>query len=271
MKKAVALLIASAALAAPSSALATVHTALPQLAAPVLSVRPAQGSAAQGSALANFPGNVAPNRRALNAYDAYLNAILQATPAAQAADTAYIAMIAGSNGCKSAVAPLTQPSEQVNGAVAHTLTLLGQEMGDDLAITYDQSALPAFTKFSTTLLRLHWVHSSGALVVVKRYVNAEATVLALLPSQLCQDALLAGSYPQKVPDGTRTFVKSYEKASALANLTLANLTKMMQSYEVPGEKNLIARITNLADQVATQTKADLLQSGSVLSSTLETS
>lgn len=266
MKKAVALLIATAALAAPASALGTVPPAMPQLAAPMPPVR-----SAQASAVTNFPANVTPNRKALGAYEAYLNAILQNASAAQAADTAYIATISGSNGCRSALAPLTQPSQQVNTAVMHTLQLLGQEMGDDLTINFDQPALPAFTKFATTLLHLHWVRLSGALPVVRHYVNAETTVLQLLPSQLCQDALLAGTYPQRVPEGTKTFVKGYDKASALANLALANLTKMMQSYEVPSEKNLITRITNLANQVAALTKSDLLQSGAVLSSTLESS
>jgi hypothetical protein len=260
MKQAVALVIATAALAGPASALGA-----PQLAVPVPTVRPAQGST-----LTTVPSNGTPNRKALTAYSTYLATILDGAATAQAADSSYIATISGSNGCKSALEPLTQPSQQVNTAAQHTLTVLGQEMGDDLSITFDQSATPAFTKFATTVLHLHWTHLSGALQVVKRYVTAETSVLQMLPSQLCQDAVLAGAYPARVPDGTKTFLKSYDKASSLANLALTSLTKMMQSYEVPSEKSLIAHITTLANQVAAVTKSYLMQSGATLSTALET-
>ena len=260
MKQAVALVVAAAALAAPASAFAA-----PQLADPMPTIRPAQGSTVTA-----YPSNIAPNRRALSAYANYLTAIIAAEPAAQAADSGYIATITGSNGCKSALEPLTQPSAQVDATAQHTLTVLGQEIGDDLSIAFDQTAIPAFTRFSNTLLRLHWAHLSGATQVIRRYVNAETAVLELLPSQLCQDALLAGAAPDKVPDGTRAFLKSYDRASLLANVALANLTKMMQSYEVPGEKNLITRITSLATQVSALTRSDLLQSGTTLSSALDT-
>ncbi len=261
MKQVAALVIAVAALAAPASALAS-----PQIGAPVSMVR-----LAPGSALAAFPANVAPNRRALYAYATYLSTILGGVPTAQAADNAYVATITSSNGCQSALEPLTQPSQAVNSAVQHTLIVVGEEMGDDLSITFDGQLLPAFTKFSNTLLRLHWAHLSGATQVAKRYVNAETAVLEMLPSQLCQDAELAGTDPQKVPDGTRAFVKSYDKASTLADLALASLTKLMQSYEAPTEKSLIVRIATLATQFSTLTKSALLQGGAALSAALETS
>jgi len=260
MKHAIAIVIATAALAAPASALGA-----PQLAVPIGTVRPAPGATAT-----SFPANVTPDRKALNGYASYLTTVFDGATTAQAAATAYIATISGGNGCKSALAPLTQPSQQVNAAAQHTLTVLGAEMGDDLSITFDQAAQPAFTKFSTALLRLRWARLSGAAQVVRRYVNDETNVLSLLPSQLCQDAVLAGTYPARVPEGTRAFLKSYDRASNLANVALANLTKMMQSYEVPTEKSLIGRISTLANQVAALTKSDLLQSGATLSTTLET-
>jgi hypothetical protein len=261
MKQAAALLIAIAALAAPASALAA-----PQLAAPFPTVRvstPATGTTAS-------PANTTPDRKALNAYASYLATLLQGAPTAQAGNTTYIGTISSPNGCKSALAPLTQPSDQVNTEVQHTLTVLGEEMGDDLSITFDQAAMPTFAKFSNTILHLHWTRLSGALFVVKHYVNTETAVLETLPSELCQDAALAGTEPNKVPDGTKVFLKNYDKASTLANLALANLLRMMQSYEVPNEKSLIAHITTLANQVAAVTKSDLLQSGSALLSSLET-
>jgi hypothetical protein len=261
MKQAAALLITIAALAAPASALAA-----PQLAAPFPTVRAA--TVVAGSTAS--PANATPDRKALNAYASYLTTLLQGASTAQAGNTTYVGTISSPSGCKSALAPLTQPSNQVNTEVQHTLTVLGAEMGDDLSITFDQAAVPAFTKFSNTILHLRWTRLSGALLVVKHYVNTETAVLEMLPSELCQDAALAGTNPSKVPDGTKAFLKNYDKASTLANLALANLLKMMQSYEVPNEKNLIAHITTLANQVAAVTKSDLLQSGSALLSVLET-
>ena len=260
MKQAAVLLIAIAALAAPACALAA-----PQLAAPISTVRPTQPTGSTAS-----PTNVTPDRKALNAYGTYLATLLEGVPTAQSGDTAYIATISNPNGCKSALEPLTQPSNQLNTDVQHTLTVLGEEMGDDLSITFDQPAMPAFTKFSNMILHLHWTRLSGALQVVKHYVTAETAVLEMLPSQLCQDAALAGAYPGKVPDGTKTFIKNYDKASTFANLALSNLMKMMQSYEVPTEKSLVTHITTLAGQVSAVTKSDLLQGGSALSIALET-
>lgn len=260
MKQAAVIVIAITALAAPASALGA-----PQLAAPVPS-----GHAAQAPIGTVWPGNVGPDHRALNAYATYLGALLAGASSAQAADESYVATIAGPNGCKSALEPLSLPSNQVDTLAQHTLTVLGQEMGDDLSITFDQAAMPAFTKFANTLLRLHWMRLSGALQVVKHYVGAETTVLEMLPSQLCQDAALAGTNPDKVPEGTKMFVKSYDRASTYANLALANLLKMMQSYEVPSEKSLINRITTLAGQVAAVTKSYLLANGAALSTALET-
>jgi hypothetical protein len=262
MKQAAALVIAIAALAAPASALAA-----PQLAAPIPTVRPT--TPVTGSTTS--PANTTQDRKALSAYATYLSTLLQGAPSAQAANASFIGTISSPNGCKSALEPLSQPSNQVNAEVQHTLTVLGEEMGDDLSITFDQAAMPAFTKFSNTILHLRWTRVSGAMQVVKHYVTAETAVLQMLPSELCQDAALAGINPDRVPEGTKVFLKSYDKASTLANLALANLLKMMQSYEIPNEKSLVARITTLANQVSAVTKSDLLQSGSVLSTTLETS
>ncbi len=169
-----------------------------------------------------------------------------------------------------ALAPLTQPSEQVNTYVQHTLTVLGEEMGDDLAINFDQAAIAAFTKFSNTLARLHWTRLSAWPLAVKHYINSETGVLALSPSALCADANAAELKPSVVPDASKIFVKTYSDASKLADSALStNLTRLMQTFEIPSEKALVTRITNLASQVSSQTKADLLSSGTTLTSVLE--
>src|SRR5579875_2322839 len=123
MKQAAVIVISIAALAAPASALGA-----PQLAVPIPSLR-----AAQSTLSTVFPANVGPDHRALNAYANYLGALLTGASAAQAADNSYVATISSPNGCKSALEPLTLPSNEVNSSAQHTLTVLGQEMGDDLS------------------------------------------------------------------------------------------------------------------------------------------
>ena len=73
---------------------------------------------------------------------------------------------------------MTDPSYEVNPNVQATLSQLGQEIGDDLSITFDSSALTPFTKLSATLSRLHWVNGSGAATTVKRFLAAEGTVFS---------------------------------------------------------------------------------------------
>lgn len=260
MKRAAALLTAAAVLVAPASALAA-----PQLAAPIPTVRSVQAGAAAPVA----PVDLLSGHRALIAYRIYLTGLLAAESSAQAGDTAFISTISGLNGCRGALAPLTQPGSELDAAAQHTLTVLGQEMGADLALSFDQAALPAFTRLSTMLSRLHWTRDSGGYLSIRHYISAESTVLQLSASNLCQDAALAATSPDRVPSGTRTFLRSYNRASSTANLALANLTKLMQSFETPAEKGLIARIANLTAQLASVTRTDLLQSGAALSNLLE--
>jgi hypothetical protein len=260
MKRAIVLVIVMAALAVPGSALA-----MPQLAVPLPSRSShagTDGSAAQASL------NYTTDRRALNAYASYLNTLLNVATTGNTNDTGYISTI--SSQCKSSLAPLTAPNEQLNSDVQHTLTVLGEEMGDDLAINFDQAAVAGFARFTVALSRLHWTHWSGGGAVVRHYINTENNVLALSPSNLCSNADYAELRPAIVPDGTRTFVKGYNQTSRAANDALSNLTRLMETYEVPSEKGLVGRISSLVNQVSSQTKADLLQNGSALANLLET-
>ncbi|MGH2842267.1 MAG: hypothetical protein ACRDKL_01590 [Solirubrobacteraceae bacterium] len=260
MKRSIVLVIATAALALPGSALAA-----PQLVAPIPSARPSQAGA--GATVAQRSLDYASDRRALNAYATYLATLLNVGPTGNASDTSYIATI--SSQCKSVLAPLTQPSQQVNAEVQHTLNVLGAEMGDDLAINFDQSAVAGFARFTTALSRLHWTRYSGWYGAIRRYVYTQNSVLALSPGSLCADASYAELKPATVPDGTRTFIKAYNETSKAANAALTNLTKLMEIYEVPGEKSLVSRISSLVSQVSSLTKSDLLQNGSTLATVLE--
>lgn len=259
MKRAVVLVITIAAFAAPASALGAV-----QLVVPIPGGRSyPSGDAASGQ----LPLNYASDRRAMNAYATYLNTLLNNTSNGNANDSSYIQTISGL--CKGALAPLTQSNQQVDTAVQHTLTVLGQEMGDDLAITFDQAATSAFTRFSNTLTRLRWTRFSGWPYAVRHYINTESQVLSLPVSALCANASSAQLRPGVVPASTKSFIKAYNEASRLANNALNNLTRMMQAYEVPSERGLVSRISNLAGEVSSQTKGYLLSGGSALTSVLE--
>lgn len=259
MKRAVVAILAIAALAAPASALAS-----PQLAAPIPAAKTNQTDTTVAPVQ---PLDVASDRTALNAYATYLGALVRAEPTAQQEGTTYVSGI--SSQCKSALEPLTQPNYQVDASVQETLTQLGEEMGDDLAITFDATAFTPFMKLYTAVSRLRWTRNSGGGAAVRRFLTTESNVLTLTPSELCQNALLATSSPQTVPDGTRSFLKSYAKASNMANNALNNMLRIMQFYEIPSEHNVITRIANLANQVSRTTKSSLLSTSSSLAAVLE--
>jgi hypothetical protein len=274
MKRTVATVIASAALAVPAQA-----AAAPIMGAPLPAAKSAQSDTSTTSTTPTtttttttpfkLTQNELADRRALNAYAAYLTTLLaqQTETAGETNDSSFTATI--SSTCKAALEPLTQPPDEVNASVQHTLTVLGEEMGDDLSINFDLAATPAFTKFTDVLTHLHWKLFSGAELVVKRYVNKESAVLALSSSNLCLDASDAQLKPAVVPDGTKLFIKTYDDASGQANLGLTGLMTLMQSYEIPSEKALVARIATLAGELMTQSRSDLLQSGTSLSAVLE--
>ena len=271
MKRTAATVIAIAAFAAPSAA-----SAAPMLGAALPGVRSAEaGTTTTTTGTTTTPvlvhQNVVADRRALNAYATYLSALINQQALGQADAASYVTTISqpGTGGCKAALTKLTQPPYQVDAKAQHTLMVLGEEIGDDVTLTFDLSATEAFTRFSSVLRGLHWTRLSGAGPVIRRYISAETNMLALAPSNLCLDAADAELHPDEIPDGTKTFLPLYNETSNRANLALTNLTTLMQTYEVPGEKALVARISTLAGELATQTKANLLQSGTALTAVLE--
>ena len=265
MKRALVTVIALAAFAAPAQALAA-----PMLGAPLPGAKTAQTGTTTTTTTATptkLTLNELANRRALNAYESYLTSLVTQEATGQVNDSSYITTISGE--CKAALAPLTQPPDEVDTKAQHTLTVLGQEIGDDLTIAFDIPATQALTKFSDVLKAQRWTRLSGATLVIKRYISSETSMLAFEASNLCTDASDAELHPDVVPDGTKTFLPIYEQTSNRANLALTSLMTLMQSYEIPSEKALIARIATLANELSTQSKADLLQSGTDLSTVLE--
>jgi hypothetical protein len=266
MKRAVLTVIAIAAFAVPAPALAA-----PILAAPLPSAKSAQSGSGADTTPLKLTLNELSNRRALNAYATYLTTLITQESVGQSNDTSYITTVSepGTGGCKAALAPLTEPPDEVDAKAQHTLTVLGEEIGDDVTITFDLSATQPFTRFSSVLKAQRWTRLSDAMLVIKRYVNTETNMLSLAASNLCLDASDAELHPDVVPSGTKAFLPLYDQTSKLANAALTNLMTLMQTYEIPSEKALIARIATLANELSTQSKADLLQSGMDLSTVLE--
>ena len=270
--KLAAVAVLTVALAAPASALSA-----PQLGAPVMPTAAASTAAATGAASTTAsdtttPLNVASDHAALSAYASYLSALVRSAPTAQVNEVTYVASV--SSECRSALAPLTQQSSSPDSATQDTLTALGKEIGDDVSITFDQTALLPFARLQTTLQGLRWTHLSGGNAIVKRFLTTENAVLTFVPSNLCQNALAAyslieDSAVQPIPQATRTFNKAYAKASAAANTSLVALLKLMQTYETSSEKSQITRIANLASQVTKLTKSSLESTSSSLTAALE--
>jgi hypothetical protein len=269
MRTTLVLFLTAAALALPASALAA-----PVIAAPVPVASTAQATTTtQGSVVDTQPQpqplSLASGRTALNAYANYLQALVKAAPIAQQDTAEYIETETAPTGCKSGLAPLTDPSYEVNSNVQATLSLLGQEIGDDLSITFDSTALTPFARLSTTLSRLHWVNGSGAALVIKHFLIAQETVLSLTPSNLCQDVLLVAVAPHKLPWTAKAFLKEYTKDSNVADVALATFLNLLHSYETPSEHAVVNRIANLATQVNRLSQATIMANATALTADLK--
>jgi hypothetical protein len=270
MRTTLVLFLTAAALALPASALAAPVIAAP---VPVASTAQATTTTTQGSVVDTQsqlqPLSLASGKTALNAYANYLQALVKTAPIAQQETVEYVATETSPTGCKSGLAPLTDPSYEVNSNVQATLSLLGQEIGNDLSITFDSTALTPFAKLSTTLSRLHWVNGSGAALVIKHFLIAQETVLSLTPSNLCQDVLLVAVAPHKLPWTAKAFLKEYTKDSNVADMALAAFLNLLHSYETPSEHAVVNRIANLATQVNRLSQATIMANATALTADLK--
>lgn len=271
-------LVTAVALFAPAAALATSHIIAPLPGATVAQLAgspttPSDTTTTGASTPPDLgpavPLNFASDRTALTAYATYLQSLVKSFPASQASAAAYISEISAD--CKSALEPLTTSTGQVSNAVQTTLTAIGEEIGEDLAINFDAAALSSFSKFSLTLDRVKWSARGRNAAIVKRYVDTQSALTELVPSGLCADALLAASAPQTVPTATRAFLKQYDKVAGAANAGLTDFLSLLRTYQVPTEQKLVTRIATLAAEINKTAKADLLANGEALTSLLETS
>jgi hypothetical protein len=275
---AIAALVTAVALLAPAAALATPHIIAPIPAATVAqlagSPTASEGTTTTGQSTPPVLGpvvavNIASDRSALNAYATYLQSLVKSSLDGQASDSQYLSEI--SDGCKSELEPLTTSSGQVSTAVQTTLTAIGEEIGEDLAINFDTSAVTPFAKLSLTLDRLKWSARGRNAAIVKRYVDTQTALTQLEPGNLCADVELAAASPQTVPDTTRTFLKQYDKVATAANDGLTDFLDLLRTYQIPAEQKLVTRIATLATEFNKTSKADLLTNGQALTTILETS
>jgi hypothetical protein len=263
MRTTLVLFLTAAAFALPASALGA-----PVIAAPIPAASTAQGSTIDATPQ---PLNVSSGKAALNAYANYLQALVKAAPLADQNTEALVeTATSGPSGCRSALEPLTDPSYQVNTNVQSTLNLIGQEIGDDLSITFDSTALTPFAKLSTTLTRLHWVKGSGAAVVLKHFLATQDAVLSLTPSSLCEDVLyVASASPSKLPLSAKLFLKDYTRASDVADAGLGSFLALLHSYETRSEHALVTRIANLASQVNELSQTAIMTNAAALTADLK--
>jgi hypothetical protein len=264
MRRAAIIAMAVGALAAPAATVAAPMPAIPGgvFAKPRLALPLAAASSDQAPGSPIPTVDLASDHAALNDYAAYLLTLVRQAPNGTINDSSYIATISGSNGCRGALQGLAQGTSPPDPAVRHTLSELGAEMGDDLAINFDLAAQPAFARFAAELAALRWSR-------VRRYIRSETRVLAITPSALCDDALLAAATPTEVPAGTLDFLKQYARASRLANAGLAGLTRLMETYASPSDHTLIARVGQLVREANALASAELLRGGAQLTAALE--
>ncbi len=226
------------------------------------------------------PTNFASGRVALNAYASYLQSLVDSESTGQANDAAFANTVefgdSGESGCRSDLEPLTQGAYAVKPAVQDTLKALGREIGDDLAISYDEVALTPLGRLATVLERLKWVHGGRNADVIANYVKAETALIALPQSGLCQDVQLAASAleaskPAATPADTRAFIAQYDTDAKAASAALGGFLVLLRAYSKPAERPLLERIATLAGEFATDSKTSLLATGQALTTSLETS
>lgn len=259
MRSALVLFLTTAALTLPASAFAA-----PVFAAPIPMATTAQSS---NDLPAPQPLSQASAKTALNAYANYLQALMKTLPAAQQDTAGYVAE--ASSQCRGSLAPLTAQGYQVSATVQANLALIGQEIGDDLSITFDGAALTQFTKLSIALSHLHWPKNSGAAMVVKHFLIDQGAVMTLVPSNLCQDVVLVAATPQKPPPAIKAFLKEYTKASNAADASLMAFLDLLHTNETPSEHVLVNRIAILAAQVNRLSQSVILANATTLSTDLK--
>jgi len=227
--------------------------------------------------LAPRTGDLASGHDALTACETYLQTLVASEASGQADNAAYVDTVesgdsdgSGESGCKSALEPLTQGPNAARPAVQNTLTLLGKEIGDDLAISYDAVAQTPLEKLASVLERLTWVHGGHNADVITDYLTAETNLISLPQSALCKDVLAASQVPSVTPAGTRAFLKQYAQSVSAASSALGDFLVLLHAYETTADQPLVRRIRTLAYEFAKDSQSDLLASGQQLTTSLET-
>lgn len=200
----------------------------------------------------------------MRAYAAYLHALVMQMPLAKQAEQSFVTQTR--QACKGVLSPITQSSSSASGW-GTALTDLGEEIGDDATLAFNQAVPGPFAKLTLALGRLHWA-GAGNGAVVRRFLNAEAALLALSPSNLCADAwslASAGTGQSMTPAAaTLQLLSTYQTAATALNLRLGLFIKHLGAFETDADAGLAARINALAKRVNTLTTETVAEGATAL-------
>jgi hypothetical protein len=189
------------------------------------------------------------DRVALNAYATYLQSLVAGRPSGVEADQSFASGIATT--CYRALAPIAT-SQSVPAGTTTALTSIGDEIGADARLEFLTGATTPLSQLATSMANVHWGTTTQA-TTVRRFLTAEAALMALPPSNLCGDANSvaseSGAQQVTVPPATQTFLETYTAESAVANTRLTEFVKLLDSYATISDRSVAAKIDLLAAKV----------------------
>ncbi|HUA03412.1 MAG TPA: hypothetical protein VMB27_05875 [Solirubrobacteraceae bacterium] len=226
------------------------------IAASILAVLPATAAAASVDQRSDHA--------ALTAYRSYLHGISARIPAVREAESAYVSSI--SNSCAGALNPLNHAS--VKSVNQTALFDFGEELGGGAFIVAYGPAHAPFASFAATLERLHW-SSPRIARAVNRYVSAQNTLFALVPSDVCTDAqALAASGAQTIPPGTAQWVAEFAHDTTAQETASQGFAKVLEGFETPADAAVVSSDNRLLRSLTGKLKGISTSGATTLLNTL---
>ncbi len=181
------------------------------------------------------PIDVASDRTALSAYGGYAASLVSSVAAANRRAVAFALSTQAACG-----GVLTELPSLPPGLISQAaLVDLGREVHDDVAIEFDAAAIPAFTRLSGSLSRLHW-SSVATATTIRSLISAIGASLALRPSNLCSDAQAFATSPVAEPRGTRALLAAYGSAANTVRRRMTAFLAILERFQLPAESGEIA-------------------------------
>ncbi|MGO9972978.1 MAG: hypothetical protein ACLP01_09255 [Solirubrobacteraceae bacterium] len=181
------------------------------------------------------PIDVASDRTALSAYGEYAASLARSVAAANRRAGAFAEST--ETACGGVLAELGSLPPDFYSKAA--LVDLGREVHDDVALEFDAAAIPAFTRLSGSLSRLHW-SSVATATTIRSLISAVGASLALRPSNLCSDAQAFATSPVAEPRGTRALLAAYGSAASTVRRRMTAFLAILERFQMPGEAGEIA-------------------------------